>query len=183
MERDNVLKVRGLDVSFRTNDGPVHAVKGIDFDVFAGEAVAIVGESGSGKSQTMMAMMGLLASNGEARGSALYRDQELIGLSERRLNKVRGETNAASVISSTVTASKPRTSNSARATSTSRSRVRAFLRSRSPPSTCDTVGPEVAAMPDGRRDSSITSRAGTLLRRGSRAPVAARLRRPRVRSR
>jgi len=91
MDRDNVLKVRGLDVSFRTNDGPVHAVKGIDFDVFAGEAVAIVGESGSGKSQTMMAMMGLLVSNGEARGSALYRDQELIGLSERRLNKVRGE--------------------------------------------------------------------------------------------
>ncbi|NMG41118.1 dipeptide ABC transporter ATP-binding protein [Chelativorans sp. ZYF759] len=91
MARDPILKVRGLDVSFRTNDGPVHAVKGIDLDVFAGEAVAIVGESGSGKSQTTMALMGLLASNGEARGSALYRDQELLGLSERQLNKVRGK--------------------------------------------------------------------------------------------
>ncbi len=91
MDRQHILKVRGLDVSFRTNDGPVHAVKGIDLDVFEGEAVAIVGESGSGKSQTMMALMGLLVTNGEARGSAFYRDQELLGLSERRLNKVRGK--------------------------------------------------------------------------------------------
>ena len=91
MERQPILKVRGLDVSFRTNDGPVHAVKGIDLDVFEGEAVAIVGESGSGKSQTMMALMGLLASNGAARGSALYREKELLGLSERQLNQVRGK--------------------------------------------------------------------------------------------
>ena len=91
MERKSILKVRGLDVSFRTNDGPVHAVKGIDLDVFEGEAVAIVGESGSGKSQTMMALMGLLASNGKAEGSALYRGQELLGLSERQLNQVRGK--------------------------------------------------------------------------------------------
>ena len=91
MEPKPILEVRGLDVSFRTNDGPVHAVKGIDLDVFQGEAVAIVGESGSGKSQTTMALMGLLASNGEARGSALYRGQELLGLSERQLNKVRGK--------------------------------------------------------------------------------------------
>ena len=91
MERRPILKVRGLDVSFRTNDGPVHAVKGIDLDVFEGEAVAIVGESGSGKSQAMMALMGLLASNGVAKGSALYRERELLGLSERQLNQVRGK--------------------------------------------------------------------------------------------
>jgi ABC-type microcin C transport system duplicated ATPase subunit YejF len=86
-----ILKVRGLTVAFETNDGTVEAVKGIDLDVAPGETVAIVGESGSGKSQTTMAMMGLLASNGRAKGSVRYRDQELIGLSERKLNRIRGE--------------------------------------------------------------------------------------------
>jgi len=85
-----ILALRGLHVEFDTNDGPVHAVKGIDLDVGAGETVAIVGESGSGKSQAMMAMMNLLAANGRARGSASYRGQQLIGLSERKLNRVRG---------------------------------------------------------------------------------------------
>ncbi len=88
---DPILSLRGLKVDFRTNDGIVHAVKGIDLDVLPGETVAIVGESGSGKSQAMMAAMGLLAANGVATGSARYRDQELVGLDERRLNKVRGE--------------------------------------------------------------------------------------------
>ena len=87
---ENILEVRGLSVEFRTNDGMVQAVKSIDLDVRPGETVAIVGESGSGKSQSMMAMMGLLAANGRARGSARYRGQELIGLSEHKLNKVRG---------------------------------------------------------------------------------------------
>ncbi|HTV68556.1 MAG TPA: ABC transporter ATP-binding protein [Rhizobiaceae bacterium] len=90
MMAEPILKVRGLTVDFQTNDGVVRAVKGIDLDVRPGETVAIVGESGSGKSQSMMAMMGLLASNGRAGGSAKYREQELIGLSDRKLNKVRG---------------------------------------------------------------------------------------------
>ncbi|MDP8917470.1 MAG: ABC transporter ATP-binding protein [Pseudomonadota bacterium] len=85
-----VLSVRNLNVRFRTGDGILHAVKGIDLDINPGETVAIVGESGSGKSQTMMSVMGLLASNGWAEGSVKYRGEELVGLSPGRLNHYRG---------------------------------------------------------------------------------------------
>jgi ABC-type microcin C transport system duplicated ATPase subunit YejF len=85
-----VLVVRNLHVRFRTGDGILHAVKGISVDVNPGETVAIVGESGSGKSQSMMSVMGLLASNGWAEGSVKYRGAELIGLSPDRLNRYRG---------------------------------------------------------------------------------------------
>src|ERR687889_688961 len=85
-----VLSVRNLNVRFRTGDGILHAVKGIDLDINAGETVAIVGEPGSGKSQTMMSVIGLLASNGWAEGSVKYRGEELVGLSPGTLNRYRG---------------------------------------------------------------------------------------------
>ncbi|MDI7861950.1 ABC transporter ATP-binding protein [Rhizobiaceae bacterium n13] len=87
---ETILAVRGLKVNFTTPDGIVEAVKGIDLDVRAGETLAVVGESGSGKSQTMMGIMGLLASNGAVTGSARYRGQELVGLPAKALNNVRG---------------------------------------------------------------------------------------------
>jgi len=87
---DKVLEVKKLRVTFRTLDGEVEAVKGIDIEVKGGETVAIVGESGSGKSQTMMAAMRLLASNGEATGAVDYRGSNLLELSKAELNKVRG---------------------------------------------------------------------------------------------
>lgn len=85
-----ILDIRGLRVRFRTNDGLLDAVNGVDIAVGAGEFVAIVGESGSGKSQTVMAAMGLLAANGEAEGSIRYRGTELLGLKPKELNAYRG---------------------------------------------------------------------------------------------
>ena len=58
-----ILDIKNLDISFKTNAGTVHAIRGVNIDLCKGETVAIVGESGSGKSVTMKAAMGLLDSN------------------------------------------------------------------------------------------------------------------------
>jgi oligopeptide/dipeptide ABC transporter ATP-binding protein len=85
-----ILQVADLDVRFTTSDGPVHAVHELNFAVSAGETLGIVGESGSGKSQTVLAVMNLLADNGTATGSAIFEGEEILNLPAPRMNKIRG---------------------------------------------------------------------------------------------
>ncbi len=85
-----ILDVRDLSVSFNTTDGRVEAVKKLSFDVAPGECLGLVGESGSGKSQTVLAVMGLTAANGDVEGSIRFEGEELKGLSRQKLNHIRG---------------------------------------------------------------------------------------------
>ncbi len=61
--QNTILDIRNLDISFKTNAGVIHAIRGANIDLCKGETIAVVGESGSGKSVTMKAVMGLLDSN------------------------------------------------------------------------------------------------------------------------
>ena len=63
-QREKIMEIRGLSITFDTMAGPVRAIRGVDIDLYRGETLAIVGESGSGKSVTMKAAMGILAKNG-----------------------------------------------------------------------------------------------------------------------
>jgi peptide/nickel transport system ATP-binding protein len=88
---ERLLDVDDLHVSFRTEEGVVHAVDGVSFHVDPGEVLAIVGESGSGKTVTGMSLMGLTRSpNATFSGRAMLGDTELISASEAKLRKVRG---------------------------------------------------------------------------------------------
>lgn len=86
-----LLQVRDVAVQFQTMDGPVHAVEAVDFDLAAGETLAIVGESGSGKSTTAMAVIGLLPGNGVVtNGSILFEGQDISGAPESVMRTIRG---------------------------------------------------------------------------------------------
>lgn len=65
VNKEKVLSIRDLTISFQTDSGTVNAIRGVKLDLFKGETIAIVGESGSGKSVTVKAIMGILSKNGK----------------------------------------------------------------------------------------------------------------------
>ena len=85
-----LLALQGVGVEFLTPHGAVCAAAGIDLAVARGECLGVVGESGAGKSQLFLAVLGLLAANGHARGSARFEGRELLNLPGAALDRVRG---------------------------------------------------------------------------------------------
>src|SRR6201996_9284927 len=85
-----LLEIKDLNVHFTTSDGDIHALKNANLAIQEGECLGVVGESGSGKSQLFLAAFGLLAGNGRSSGNVLYRGEEILGASQKRLNTLRG---------------------------------------------------------------------------------------------
>ena len=85
-----ILSVRNLKVDFPTDDGLVHAVDDVSFDVHRNEVVGIVGESGSGKTVTSMAILGLLPKTAKITGEILFEGENILGLSDKKLQPYRG---------------------------------------------------------------------------------------------
>jgi peptide/nickel transport system ATP-binding protein len=85
-----VLEVADLAVSFPSEEGRITAVRGLSYQVTAGEVLGIVGESGSGKSVSSLAVMGLLPPQARITGSIRFQGRELLGRSDAELSQLRG---------------------------------------------------------------------------------------------
>lgn len=92
MENKAVLEVKDLAISFRTFEGKVQAVRGVNFSLNKGETLAIVGESGSGKSVSTKAINQLLPKKNTLieRGEILFEGRDLLKISEKEMQAVRG---------------------------------------------------------------------------------------------
>jgi peptide/nickel transport system ATP-binding protein len=86
-----LLEVADLNVTFDTGDVRVSAVRGTSYRIDPGEVVAIVGESGSGKTTAAMAVVGLLPEHTDVSGSVRLHGQELLGLSDQAMSRIRGK--------------------------------------------------------------------------------------------
>jgi oligopeptide/dipeptide ABC transporter ATP-binding protein len=85
-----LLSVDGLTVTFETRKGAAQAVRGLSYELDAGETLAIVGESGSGKSVSAMALLGLLPGGARVGGTAEFRGEDLLSMSPRKRRAIRG---------------------------------------------------------------------------------------------
>lgn len=88
---EKILDIKNLKVSFRTNNGTVKAVRGINLQLNKGQTLAIVGESGSGKSVTAKAILGILSPNSIVEsGEIIYDGKDLLKISEEEFHNYRG---------------------------------------------------------------------------------------------
>src|SRR2546428_5282555 len=91
-----LLSINDLVVEFKTEDGIVHAVDGVSYELFPGEILGIVGESGSGKSVSTMSLLGLIPQppGKIVRGSAVFDGRDLLKLKKQELREGRGNEGA-----------------------------------------------------------------------------------------
>ncbi len=90
-EKEIVISVQDLRISFYTDNGRVHAVRGVSFDLYKGEILCIVGESGSGKSVSAKTIMGILPGNARIdSGSIMFEGEDLTQVSEEEFHRIRG---------------------------------------------------------------------------------------------
>lgn len=89
---EELLRVKDLDVSFKTYNGETNVLRGVNFSVNKGETLAIVGESGSGKSVSAKSIMQLLPKQNSMvnSGEVLFEGKNLLGYNEREMRKIRG---------------------------------------------------------------------------------------------
>jgi peptide/nickel transport system ATP-binding protein len=87
---DLAVDIRDLTVTFASDAGDVHAVRGVTLDVRRGEVLAIVGESGSGKTVTARTILGLLPETAVMNGAVVLDGTEIVGLDKKELREVRG---------------------------------------------------------------------------------------------
>jgi oligopeptide/dipeptide ABC transporter ATP-binding protein len=90
---ESVLKIEDLVVEFATDDGIVHAVDHVSYEIAPGETLGIVGESGSGKSVTVMSILGLIPQppGRITNGKALFRGFDLLTARPNELRQIRGK--------------------------------------------------------------------------------------------
>ena len=87
-----ILAVQDLRTTFHTGDGPVHAVRGVSFDLMPGQTMALVGESGSGKSVTAMSILNMVRRPGRVEaGRVLFGGKDLLAVGDAELREIRGK--------------------------------------------------------------------------------------------
>jgi peptide/nickel transport system permease protein len=89
---DAYLRVRNLTVTFKSDQGPIHVVQNVSFDLRRNESLGLVGESGCGKTMTGLALLGLLPDRATATGEIWLDGQELLSLPKRQRASLRGNT-------------------------------------------------------------------------------------------
>ena len=91
MEKNSILEIKGLNVSFSTYGGRVKAVRDVSLEIGEGECVAIVGESGCGKSVTAKSVMGLIPKSCVESGEIIFQGKDLLKYTEKQMQGVRGD--------------------------------------------------------------------------------------------
>jgi peptide/nickel transport system ATP-binding protein len=90
MNLSALLEVKNLKTKFKTDNGVITVVDGVDFSIKTGETLGVVGESGCGKSVTSLSVMRLLPPNASNEGTINFQGKEILNLSEKEVQQLRG---------------------------------------------------------------------------------------------